>query len=1155
MSATARDRALADLRARGVVTDDDVARAEVRRNEYRRFGVDAPVLELLASAGAVPPDVVEEASRGDDVPSRVAGLEIVRPVGGTPDRPVYLARRPLDGETFLVHACMRTRAEAPTEVDQFVRCAEEGRRLTGTGWIPVREAAGADGAYAAVSPVPEGLRLDEHLRTKGHLAPTAAVALLRRVGEALWQMEALGRAATFPDPSLVVLDASGAPSLPAIEVLLAGRAGGFDAREFARSAAHFLARLVGPERVTDPAVRDLLTELGSGRFEVLRSERPTRALVAEPAPTADATPIGIETPVRLTAPSAPVRRDAPAPARTDRGLRVGVGIAAAVVAVGGLAWALRGGRPPAEPAGTAAADAAERASRDRGGDRPTARGTETSAPGPVVRDEGMVALEDALGYLTTRRGEDPRGVVDRLRAVEARYGGTDAADRARTERERFEREVEADAERRVQSIAGDVERFLAVDELGAAHAAIDGFPKVLSFTRAVVRLDALRDAVKQKAQSIYDALRPTIDAAADPSKQDAARAAIDRIRSLGDAELLARAEARLRDATGRADARNAARAALEPELARAVGEALAAVGAGDIERARRSIEAAGRGPLGAAFPDRLGAARESVDRVARVYAAAAGAWKARAGRAATVRLREYGGKPFPVTPTDASGERFAWTRGGAPGGARVGALDPETVVTLATASGREGDAGIALGVATLYAATGRFAEADAAAARAAALGASTATFSAEAAAVRPRLEALATKECAAADAVLERDREGGKQGYGRAAVLAPFLALPHRRLAEALSADKRADDALAEWRRAVALGDRSADALFGLARATGAAGRPDDETLDAWREFVAAASAGDPRLEAARTEQERLARKVVRGGTLERVKAAKALLDAGKAAEAVAAVEQALREDPGSLEGLRLLARAAEKADDPVRAYVAWRRAHDVATAAKDAADAKEQAERLLRLHGERAAEVTVRKSAEASLARSEHATAAETYKRAIAMSPLDVEARMGLGAALLGLALKTGSKPLFEEGYAAYDVAVQIDPEDARTWWGRAELRRWKGDYDGAVADASAAIERRKDLLAAWNTRALSQYQALRFDAALADMNVVCTLAPLLATPRITRAGVLLALGRVADAEADLAAALERSPSEPEKAQIEELRRQAVARRKGGGR
>src|SRR5262249_8369581 len=97
-------------------------------------------------------------------------------------------------------------------------------------------------------------------------------------------------------------------------------------------------------------------------------------------------------------------------------------------------------------------------------------------------------------------------------------------------------------------------------------------------------------------------------------------------------------------------------------------------------------------------------------------------------------------------------------------------------------------------------------------------------------------------------------------------------------------------------------------------------------------------------------------------------------------------------------------------------------------------------------------------------------------------------------------------------------------------------------------------SIEHRKDYFPAYNTRGLAHYQAVRFDAALADLDVVCTLAPLLATPRITRAGIRIAMAKYVDAEDDLAAALERSPTELEKAQVADYRKQIAQRMKPGG-
>lgn len=667
-----RERVLKEALERGTVTAADVAAAEARRETYRRFGVDAPLLELLAAAGRLSPDVVEEAARGEEIPSRIAGLEVVRPAGGTPDRPVFLGRRPIDGETFLVQACMRSRGEAPTEVDEFVRAMEDGRRLTGPGWIPVAEAAGADGAYAAVYAVPEGLRLDERLATKGPLTPTQAVAYLRRIGEALWQLEALGRAATFPDPSLVLVDPQGRASLVAIEVLLAGRAGAFDPRDFARSAANFLARVVGPEQVTDPAVRGLLADLSSGRFEALRpASSPTAASPFERPAGLDradggaATPIGLETPVGLRAPTFPSAPRPPAPRAAPTGeVPRWALVAGALLLVAGGVYAVVRPAPSDDPAPATVSDARP------GTATPTDAPASAARPSPdvaTVRDEGLVALDAALAYLREARETAPQTVIDRFRAVEARYGGSDAGARAAAERERFQREVEEDAERRAAAIAADVERLLAGDEIGAAHAAIARFPRALAFTRAVVRLDTLRTAVKSRAETIYATLRPTIDAAVDPARRDAAVAALERVKALGDPELTARATQRLAEASARAEGLAARRRELAPELDRVVADALVVAGAGDVDRARRALETAGRGVLGDVYPDRMAAAREAVDRIVRVFEAAAVEWRARAGKAVQLLLREHGAKPFTVAPADVTGDRFGYTRGGAPG--------------------------------------------------------------------------------------------------------------------------------------------------------------------------------------------------------------------------------------------------------------------------------------------------------------------------------------------------------------------------------------------------------------------------------------------------------------------------------------------------------
>lgn len=1160
----ARSRLLESIRARGLVADDDVAVAQARCGEYRTFGVDVDAIDVLADAGRIPEAELEALRRGEDLPARIAGLEVVRLAGGSAEYPIYLARRPLDGETFLVHACMLARKDAPAEVDGFVRAMENGRRLSRAGWLAVREAGGADGAYAAIVAVPEGKRLDERLSGSRNLAPAEALSITKRVAEALWSVEALGLAAPFPDPSLVLLGADGAVSLPAIEVLRALRPGTFDPAETARSAANFLARLVGPERLEDASIRGLIADLSSGRFDSLRPEGARDYVLegAEPATVDFTVGVDAKTPVHTDtlvldddlppprAPAHPGERSSPpraaAPARRTT-LWLTAGAAAAAIVVVLVARSRPDDRSPLAPV--------ERADDTGSGagatSRPAAPAT-TPAMGPSRADPGDELLAQALAYQLAHRDDDPRGVLDKLRALEARYGGGEIAMKAAAAREQFTRELEADATRRAEAAASDVQRFLKSDELGAALAAVDRFPRTLAFTAAAVRVEALRAQVKERAEAVYAAVRDVLDSAGDPGKQGAVDAALDRIKSLGDPELLARAKTRIADAKERAGGALTRRKELAPELERVVGDVLVAAGAGDVDRARKLVDTAERGPLGAPFRDRLASLRDAVQRVGLLLEAAGAELRARTGKAATLTAREYGAKPMTVTITEVAGDRIAYTRGGIAGTARLAALDPECVVSLAISAGREADATLVQAAAVFLAATGRLAQADVLRARAESLGLSSPSFDAEAAAAKSTLSAAARRETAAGDAVAERDPEAARAAYGRAAMTAPFEPAPHRRLGDAFLAEKRVEDAYAELRRARALGDASPDTLFALARAS--ASRPDEEALAAWREFLSATPASDARVARARDEADRLAGRVTHGNSAERVKAAKALLDAGKAQDAVEQLEQIVADDPQSLDGWRLLGRAAEKTGDVLRSWLAWFSARGVAKAMRDVTDAKEQLDRLERAYGSRPAQATVRRSGEEALSRGEFASAAETLERAVAMAPLDVEARLGLGSALMGVAVRTGAKAVFDRGEASFDAAIRLAPDDARGYAGRAELRRWRGDAPGAVADATAAIERRKDFVAAYNTRGLARYQALDFEAALADMSVVTTLAPLLATPRITRAAIEAALARYDDATADLKAALERDPSDAEKQQITSLEQQIAARRKADG-
>src|SRR5207248_1988313 len=82
------------------------------------------------------------------------------------------------------------------------------------------------------------------------------------------------------------------------------------------------------------------------------------------------------------------------------------------------------------------------------------------------------------------------------------------------------------------------------------------------------------------------------------------------------------------------------------------------------------VDAAKRGPLGEAWKDRVASVEAAVARVAGTYVLAAGEAKARVGKSLTLRTREFGAKPFPVTVVDVAGDRLAYTRGGVPAAAR-----------------------------------------------------------------------------------------------------------------------------------------------------------------------------------------------------------------------------------------------------------------------------------------------------------------------------------------------------------------------------------------------------------------------------------------------------------------------------------------------------
>lgn len=146
-------------------------------------------------------------------------------------------------------------------------------------------------------------------------------------------------------------------------------------------------------------------------------------------------------------------------------------------------------------------------------------------------------------------------------------------------------------------------------------------------------------------------------------------------------------------------------------------------------------------------------------------------------------------------------------------------------------------------------------------------------------------------------------------------------------------------------------------------------------------------------------------------------------------------------------------------------------------------------------------------------------AEAAEIISRVVAYLPDKQEAWYCLGVAMH----KAGR---YKEALVAFNKAQHLDPRDAAPWSGRGHVYRSLGRYEEALAAYQEAQRLDPKETDAWHGTGLVHHLLGQFDQALAAHRHAVTLAPNDGSYRITLAGLLRAMGREADAAAELARA-----------------------------
>jgi tetratricopeptide (TPR) repeat protein len=126
---------------------------------------------------------------------------------------------------------------------------------------------------------------------------------------------------------------------------------------------------------------------------------------------------------------------------------------------------------------------------------------------------------------------------------------------------------------------------------------------------------------------------------------------------------------------------------------------------------------------------------------------------------------------------------------------------------------------------------------------------------------------------------------------------------------------------------------------------------------------------------------------------------------------------------------------------------------------------------------------------------------AIERLRAAVSADPADADAQRDLGLALAQRVRETADPALYGPALAAFDAALRLEPDDARTLAGIAGVQLGKHEFGAALATAEEAIERSPSLVAAHAARVDALVELGRYDEADAAAGVMLGLAADLTT------------------------------------------------------
>lgn len=148
-------------------------------------------------------------------------------------------------------------------------------------------------------------------------------------------------------------------------------------------------------------------------------------------------------------------------------------------------------------------------------------------------------------------------------------------------------------------------------------------------------------------------------------------------------------------------------------------------------------------------------------------------------------------------------------------------------------------------------------------------------------------------------------------------------------------------------------------------------------------------------------------------------------------------------------------------------------------------------------------------------------------YDKAIQIQPELVTVWLRRGEALFNL-------KRYEEAIASYDNAIQIKLDSDEVWYYRGLALHYSNRYEEAVASYNKAIQLKDENYLAWHFRSLTLYVLQRYEEALAGYDKVIQIQPAFAQAWDHRGCVLTDLERYEEAIASCNKAIQIQPYEP---------------------